>query len=490
MSASLLEALSLVFTLPHLAAIITGVLIGVLVGAIPGLTGTLAVALALPFSLTLTPLTAILLLVGIYKGAIYGGAIPAILINTPGTPAAACTVLDGYPLARRGQARKALSMALVASVIADLISNLALILAAGSLAALALYLGPPEFFALIAFSLTLVARVSGDSLLRGLIAATAGLLLATIGQDLVYGGERFSFGIGDMAAGLGTLPLLMGLFVLSEVIGRVVAGFPRLTVLQDPGTGEGLSRAEIRRALPTILRGSVIGVLLGAIPGIGAAPAAFLSYSETRRRSANPERFGHGELQGVAAAEAGNNGVCGATLIPLLALGVPGDAITAIILGALMVHGLNPGPLLFEQQLPLVHALFIGLLFSSVTLLFAGALAGRLFTQLLRVPGALLFPAVAVLCGFGVYGLNGSVFDVQVMVAAGIAGFAMERIGLPRAPLLIAFILGPLLEDNLRRSLLLSHGDPMILLQSPVCWVFALLTLLSLLGTVRKGQRR
>jgi len=222
-------------------------------------------------------------------------------------------------------------------------------------------------------------------------------------------------------------------------------------------------------------------VVLGAIPGIGAAPAAFLSYSDARRRSPHPQRFGRGELHGVAAAEAGNNGVCGATLIPLLALGVPGDAITAVILGALMVHGLSPGPLLFEQQPALVYAVFMGLLLSSMALLLAGMVAIRLFTGRVRIPAALLFPLVAMLCGFGVYGLNGSLFDLQVMVVAAIAGFIMQRLGLPRAPLLIGFILGPLLEDNLRRSLLLSHGDPAILLRSPLCWLLMLLALTSLL---------
>jgi len=488
MFGALLEAWDLLFTVSHLTAIAGGVALGVVVGAIPGLTGTLAVALALPFSLSLTPITAILLLLGIYRGAIYGGSIPAILINTPGTPSAACTVLDGYPLACRNQARKALTMALYASCIADLISTLVLILSAGALASVALALGPPEFFVLVAFSLTVVVRVSGASRLRGLLAALLGLLLATVGQDLVYGGARFSAAAPELMAGVGLIPLLTGLYVLTEVIERVVADHGQPSEMRTRALGEGVSVTELLAMLPTILRSSFIGVLMGIIPGIGAAPAAFLSYSEARRRAATPDVFGSGALAGVAASEAGNNGVCSATLIPLLALGVPGDAITALVLGALMVHGLSPGPLLFEQHLPLVYALFIGLLFSSLALLLAGRVAISLFARLVRTPGPLLFPLIAVLCGFGVYGLNGSVFDLSVMVVAAIAGVAMRRLALPRAPLMIAFILGPLLEDNLRRSLLLSQGDPIILLHSPFCWVVVILTVLSLLVAGRSGR--
>lgn len=472
----------------NLLAIGGGILCGVVVGAIPGLTGTMAVALALPLTFTLEPVTGILLLLGIYKGAIYGGSIPAILIKTPGTPAASCTVLDGYPMAERGQAGKALKMALYASCTADFISNLSLIFFAKAIAGFALRFGPPEFFALVAFALTIIAGVSGDSLLRGLIAGFLGLFAATVGLDLVYGTNRFTFDSPDLMGGLNFVPVLIGLFALPEIIGGVAkptGGLPRTATTQ----GSSLSFAEYRASLKNILRGSLIGVFLGAIPGIGGAPAAFMAYSEAKRTSRHPERFGRGELQGVAAAEAGNSGCCGATMIPLLALGVPGDVITAIILGAFMIHNLTPGPLLFEQQTGLVYAIFMGLILSSGFLLLAGLGCIRFFARIAAIPRALLLPAVAVLCAYGAYAVNSSLFDVLVMTGMGILGYAMQSARLPVAPFLIAFILGPMFEDNLRRSLLLSGGDPSIFLRSGICWFFIGLTVLSCVLLARRNLR-
>jgi putative tricarboxylic transport membrane protein len=471
----------------NLAAIVVGVVIGVLVGAIPGMTGTMAVALALPFTFYMSPITAILLLVGIYKGSFYGGSIPAILIKTPGTPAAACTALDGYPLARQGQAGKALNIALYASCIADLVSSMALIFLAGVIAGFALQFGPPEFFALICFSLTITAGVSGDSLLRGLIAAALGLFLATIGLDLVYGTTRLTFGEPELLSGLNFIPVLIGLFALPEIIDAFARRDGGSSGGKTSRLGEArLSWPEFRRCIPNIARGSVIGVVLGAIPGIGGAPASFLSYSEARRTSKHPEQFGKGSLEGVAAAESGNNGVCGATLIPLLALGIPGDVITAIILGAFMIHGLSPGPLLFQQNIPTVYAVFMGILVSSAVLFAAGRLAISAFSRIADVPRAILFPAVLVLCVYGAYAVNNNLFDVLLMLIMGVAGYIMLRLSVPAAPFLIAFILGPMFEDNLRRSLLLSHGALDIFFRS---WISTLFLGLALLSVALVAQR-
>lgn len=373
---NLADALAIFLNLQNFLVVFLGVGIGTLVGAIPGMTTPMGVALALPFTFALHPVTGVLLLLGIYKGGLYGGSISAILLKAPGTPAASCTVLDGFPMAQRGEARRALDMALYASCIADLISNLALILFTGFLANFALSFGPPEFFALMLFSLTVIAGVSGSSLARGMISACCGLLLATVGLDTIYGSERLIFGNYELMSGFNFIPVLIGLFALPEIVdhfARNGAGEIKIGALDRAGASLG----DLARCLKAIIRGSLIGVVLGAIPGIGGAPAAFLSYSEARRTSRNARNFGKGEIEGVAAAEAGNNGVAGATMIPLLALGVPGDVTTAVILGAFMIHGLQPGPVMFANNLPTIYAIFIGILLSSACLLIIGKLTIR-----------------------------------------------------------------------------------------------------------------
>ena len=483
---NLAAALPLVANLESFLALASGITIGVVAGAIPGMSATMAVALTLPFTFALQPITGILLLLGVYKGGIFGGSIPAILIKTPGTPASSATILDGYPMAENGQAGKALGIALYASCTADVISNLSLILFAGWLASFALSFGPPEFFTLILFSLTIIAGVSGESLIKGLLSAVLGLLLATVGLDLIYGTNRFNFNDPNLMGGLNFIAVLIGLFAIPEILNYV----------WHPRGGEGTVRAlgeqhvtfkEYRKCFRSIIRGSFIGVILGSIPGIGAAPAAFLSYSEARRRSPDKENFGKGEMEGVAASEAGNNGVCGATLIPLLALGVPGDVITAIVIGAFMVHGLQPGPMMFVANANIVYALFLGLIVSSVLLLIVGSVAVRLFRYIVDVPRSVLMPSVLILCVFGVYAVNNNVFDIIVMFTMGWIGYFMMRNGMPAAPFLIAFILGPLLEDNFRQAMLMSNGEVHILFRSYITWFFWAATAITIVALVRTG---
>jgi putative tricarboxylic transport membrane protein len=483
---SVFAGLQLVGNVEAFLALGLGVAIGVIGGAIPGMSATMAVALTLPFTFSMTPITGILLLLGVYKGGIFGGSIPAILIKTPGTPASSATVLDGYPMAEKGQAGKALGMALWASCTADLISNLALIFFAGFLASFALSFGPPEFFTLILFSLTIIAGVSGESLLRGGLSAMLGLLLATIGLDLVYGTNRFTFGNPNMMGGLNFIAVLIGLFAIPEI----------LSMVWNPSSHDGVARSlgknwvtfeEYKKSFKSIVRGSFIGVFLGSIPGIGAAPAAFLSYSEARRKSPKKENFGKGEIEGVAASEAGNNGVAGATLIPLLALGVPGDVITAIIMGAFMIHGLQPGPMMFILNVDIIYGLFIGLIVSSVFLFFVGSVAIRGFKYVADIPRGVLFPSVLILCVYGVFAVNNNIFDVGVMFAMGAVGFVMLRYKVPAAPFLIAFILGPLLEDNFRQSMLMSGSSGWVLFRGPITWFFWTLTAITVFAIVRAG---
>lgn len=478
------DAFLLFLSWDNIIAVFAGVLIGTVTGAIPGMTTPMGVALVLPFTFSLNPVTGILLLLGVYKGGLYGGSITAILIKAPGTPAAACTVLDGFPLAQKGEARKALDIALYASVFADFMSNLALILMAGFLASFALQFGPPEFFTLIIFALTIIAGVSGDRLALGVISACLGLSLATVGLDIIYGTERFIFQEYELMAGLNFIPVLIGLFALPEILNHFTK-----PIFQDLESnklqGIGATFADFKRCFKSIFRGSLFGVILGAIPGIGGAPAAFLSYSEAKRTSKNGDNFGKGEMEGVAAAEAGNNGVAGATMIPLLALGVPGDVITAVILGAFMIHGLTPGPIMFQENIDMIYAIFIGIMLSSAYLFIIGKLSIKYISRISDVPNRILYPIVLVLCTYGAYAVNNNLFDVLVMLVMGLIGFLLLRLDIPTAPFLIAFVLGPLLEDNFRQSLLLSDGDPSILIRSPITMVFWALTLITLVMLVR-----
>lgn len=483
----LLGAFFAVATLPNFLAMAAGIWGGVIIGAIPGMTGTMAVTLALPFTFYMPPVTSLLLLVALYKGSTYGGSISAILIKTPGTASAACTVLDGYPLARQGKAGKALNMALVSSCIGDFISNISLIFLAAPLAMFALRVGPPEYFMLMAFSLTIVASISGRSLLLGIVAACVGLLLATVGEDM-YGSFRFAFN-EDMKSGLGVVPVLIGLFALPEMFKLAVFRPEENTEAMKLGDNR-LTLSEFRQSIKSIIRGSIIGVVLGAIPGIGPSTAAFFSYGEARRTSKNGDNFGEGELEGIAASESANNGCCGATMIPLLALGVPGDVITGVMLGAFMIHGLTPGPLLFQNNIGEVYSLFIGMLCSSVLLFIAGRLTASGFAKISRIPQNVLMPCIVILCVFGIYSVASNPFDVVVLLVMGAVGFAMMVLNIPAAPFLIAFILGPMFEDNLRRSLAISRGDPSIFFQSWISWAFFLLTILFVSLTVRREWKK
>ena len=410
------------------------------------------------------------------------------LIKTPGTPAAACTVLDGFPLAQKGQANKALHMALYASCFADFMSNIALIFFTGFIASFALKFGPPEFFALILFSLTIIAGVAGDNLARGLISACFGLLLATIGLDLIYGTERMVFGEPELMGGLKFIPVLIGLFALPEIIDHYSRKLVTHKRFSNLGQG-GVTMAEWKRCFKSVVRGSMIGVVMGAIPGIGGAPAAFLSYSEAKRTSKVADNFGKGELEGIAAAESGNNGTAGATMIPLLALGVPGDVITAVILGAFMIHGLRPGPLLFEQNLSLIYAIFMGIMLSSFYLLIVGKAGIKVFARISDVPNSFLYPIVLVLCVFGAYAVGNTMFDLLIMMIMGLVGYFMLKFHIHPAPFLIAFILGPLLEDSFRQSLLLGRGDFSIFIRNPICWGFLALAILSVVLVIRRNLK-
>ena len=472
-----------------MAGAVVGVLVGIIVAVTPGLTGVMAVALALPFTFFLDSTTSMAVLLGIYVTALYGGSVTAIMIATPGTPNAAATLLDGYPMARQGRARQALEMALFASITAGVVSTVVAMAIFPVVAGFALRFGPPEMFALIVFAITIIAGVSGESLLKGFIAAVLGFLIATVGQDVVYGSSRFTFGTVELLGGLHILPIMIGLFTIPEIVIRCVEAARGKVQTSVGEIGRGLRLKEYLGQWVTYLRSAAIGSLLGALPGIGGSPAAFLSYFMAQRFSKTPEKFGKGALEGVAAAEAGNNSVCGPALVPMMSLGIPGDMTTAVIMGALIIHGLAPGPTLFERQPEFVYSVFLLLFVCLFVLLFVGLGVVRLANRIVQVPVKILFPVVLVFATFGSYAIRNSMVDVVALFAIGVLGFFMRLRGIPAAPFAIAFILGPLLEANLRRSLLMSRGSFDIFLESNLSLTFLSLGVVSALATVIAHHR-
>ena len=483
---SLFAGIVLVTNFENFLALAVGIGIGIIGGAIPGMSATTIVALTVPFTFSLPAVTAILLLLGVYKGAIFGGSIPAILIRTPGNVASSATVIDGYPMAQKGQSMRALGTALWASCTADLFSNLALILAASWLAAFALNFGSPEFFTLILFSLTIITGVAGRSVLNSIVSVILGLFLATVGLDDFFGNNRFTFGNFNLMIGLNYIAVTIGLSAISEFLRTIWQGNNQNNQELQSSAISWSIFSDFRRCIKSVIRGSFIGVILGSIPGIGAAPSAFLSYSEARRTSKNKESFGKGEVEGVAAAEAGNSGVAGATLIPLLALGVPGDMVTAVLIGAFSIHNLQPGPLMFVENSNLIYGLFVGLIVSSVFLFGFGSIAIRGFRFITKIPRGVLTPIILVLCIYGVYSVNNNVFDIAVMFFVGWIGFLMGLLKLPTAPFLIAFTLGPLLEEHFAASMSM---QPMVLVSRPWAWFFLVMIIISVIAIIRTRRR-
>lgn len=453
------QALSLIFTVEGLLVLTFGTMLGIVLGALPGIGSTVAVAMILPFTLTMSQAPAILLLLAIYAGSVYGGSISAILINTPGTPQSAATCFDGYPMALRGEAGKALGWATMASVVGGLASSVVLILAAPQLAAFALNFGPIETFALIVLGLTCIVSVSEGSLIKGLIAGVLGLFLSVVGGDPLTGEPRFTFGSFQLIAGFDLLAVVIGVFALSEVLLRASQRDEANVALIDfrgivlPKLGEWRGR------IGGLLKSVAIGNVIGIMPGTGAATAAFISYAEARRAAPTRANFGKGEPDGLIASESANNAVTGGALVPTLALGIPGDAITAVMLATLTLHGVTPGIRLMQDNPILIAAIFTGFFVVNLMLLPLGMLVSRIAAPLLRLREAYMLVVITLLCTLGVFFVRGNPFDLLVMAAAGVIGFVLRRQGYPMAPLVIGMVLGPTLEISLRQGLIITNGS-------------------------------
>lgn len=475
-----------IFTQPTVLLLaVLGVVVGIIVGALPGLTATMGVALLLPITFGMEPVAGLLLLSGVYFGGIYGGSITAILLRTPGTPAAAATAIDGYALTKKGMAGKALTVATLSSFTGGTVSILILMFLAPILANFALKFSAPESFALALFGISIIASISGTSLIKGLIAGTAGLLVATVGLDPIQGFPRFTGGITDIMNGIPFIPVMIGLFAASEAF----KSLEEMNITEKVKTKIQrfmISKADVKKIWPSILRSTGLGTFIGIIPGAGADIAAFVSYNEAKRFSKNKEEYGEGSLEAVAACESGANACTGGALVPLLTLGIPGDSVTAVMLGALMVQGLQPGPMLFKDNGDLVYTLFSGMILCYIAMLIIGLFAARYFAKVVEIPKAFLTPVILMLCVVGSYAINNNLFDVVIMLVAGIIGYYMQKFDFPASPVVLAIILGPMVESQFRRALTLSNGNYDIFYTRPITLILLILSLLTLLTPIIK----
>lgn len=474
-----------IFTLGNLIFIALGVSMGIFVGAVPGLNGPMAIAIAVPLTFFMSSLAAITFLVGILKGSRYGGSISAILLNTPGDPEAAATCFDGYPLALQGKAEKALKMALYASVFGDTFSDLVLIMVAAPIALIALKMGPAEITAVIIFALTIIAAVSSESLLKGLIAAAFGIFINCVGLDIVTATPRLCVGFIELQNGIPLMAIGIGMLALSEVLVQIeehgMGPKDSISLGRDAKKEDRtLSFREFKGTLKTILRSCVIGTGVGALPGLGATIAAFLGYGAAKRASKTPEKFGKGAIEGVAAAEAANNAVVGANLIPLFTLGIPGNVAAAILIGAFMIHGVTPGPLMFQEHGRLIYGIYGALIIANALNLAIGSFGLRLFARVIQIRKQIVYPVIVICCVTGAYMADNSLFAVALMIIFAILGYFMKKLDFSFVTFIIGFVLGPILELSLRQTLIISKNDPMILLERPVSLVFLILTVLSI----------
>jgi len=432
-----------------------GVIVGIVVGVLPGLSPSIGVALMLPVTFGLSPISALVLLVSVYLASNYGGSITAIAINTPGTPGAVATTFDGYELTKQGKPLHALITSLTASTVGGIIGTIILILFSVPLAALALSFESYEYFALGVFGLTIISSLAGKSPIKGFISSGIGLLLITIGFDTQLPFSRFTMGISNLADGIEFIPALIGLFALGEIFYSIEKGdSDKVDKKAKVDLSSTLPIKELLKLKMLMFKSAIIGTLVGCIPGAGGTIATFIAYDNAKSSSKHPEKFGHGSLEGVAAPEAANNGSVGGALVPLLTLGIPGSASTAVLIGALMIHKLNPGPELFNKEPGLVYGIFVSLFFANIFMLIIGLLGNKLWVKIIAAPKSMLYPIILALSFIGSYFIQNSVFDVGICISFGILGWLLKRGNFPTAPVILGLILGKMIEENLRLSLI------------------------------------
>lgn len=487
----LLDACAQVFTPVCLGLITLGVVIGIIFGAIPGLSSTMAVVLFLPMSFGMSPVNGLSLLIGLYLGGISGGLISAILLKIPGTPSSIATVFDGGPMAAHGEAGKALGAGILYSFIGGLISIFALIFVSPYLAAVTIKFTPVEYFSVAIFSLTIIASLSGKSLLKGLLAGLFGIAISMVGMAPIDSLERFTFGNFQLMNGFDIVVILIGLFAVTDII---LSGYNRKHLDDNYEKaryeikGFGVTMQEFKDQFVNMIRSALIGIGIGILPGIGGNVAGLLSYTAAKNASDHPEKFGTGIVDGVIASETSNNAVIGGSLIPLITMGIPGNTVSAILLGGLTIHGITPGPLVFQKSGVYVYGIFLALLVANVVMLVVerGALKG--FVKLLDVPKRILLPIVMACCVVGAYASNSRLFDVWCVVGFGILGLLLKKLSVPTTPLIIGFILGQMTEENLRRALQASNGDISVFFTRPISLAFLVVAAVFVVYTLKKSR--
>ncbi len=487
--ANLALGLSVAFTLDNLAFCFIGAVLGTLIGVLPGLGPVATVALLLPLTFTLPPVGALIMLAGIYYGAQYGGSTSAILVNLPGESSSVITCLDGYQMARQGRAGQALAISAIGSFFAGSVMTLAIAILGPMLTLVAQQFGSVEYFSLMALGLVATVVLASGSVLKAVAMIFLGLLLGTVGADVNSGVQRYTFDMPELADGIGFVPLAMGLFGLSEIIANL-ENPERRDVLKTKLTGLMPSFEDLRRSFPPILRGTGIGGLLGVLPGGGAVLSSFAAYTLEKRLAKDPSRFGRGAIEGVAAPEAANNAGAQASFIPLLTLGIPANPVMALMVGAMMIQGIAPGPQVMNSQPELFWGMIASMWAGNLMLVIINLPMVGLWVRLLQVPYRLLFPAILLFCCIGVYSVNNSLFEVGMMALFGLVGYLFLKLECEPAPLLLGFVLGPLMEENLRRALLLSRGDPMVFVERPISLGLLLIAAAILVIAVLPAIRR
>jgi len=480
---------SVALTPANLLFCLLGVFIGTLIGVLPGIGPVGAMSLLLPTTFYISPVSAIIMLSGIYYGCMYGGSTTSILVNIPGEAASVVTCLDGYQMARQGRAGPALGIAAFGSFIGGTISLVGLMLVAPPLAEAALKFGPPEYFALMVLGMTTLIYLASGSIPKALMMAVVGIILGSVGIDATSGAQRFTFGILELNDGIGIVPLVMGLFGISEVLLNVEQSFKR-DIFKTRLKGLLPSRQDWKESAKPITRGSILGFFLGILPGGGALISSFVSYAMEKRVSKHPEKFGQGAIEGVAGPETANNSATGGAFIPLLTLGIPANVVMAVLLGALMIYGMQPGPLLMRNHPDLFWGVVTSMYIGNGMLLVLNLPLIGLWVQVLKIPYRILFPLILVFCLIGVYSINYSVTDVLIMIICGILGYLMRKFKYEAAPLVLAYILGPMLEMALRQSLAISNGSFAIFLTRPIAGTGIVLAILLVLSPLLPWMRR
>lgn len=492
------EVLSNLISLQSVIAMMVGVIGGLVIGALPGLNATMAVSLLIPITYAIKPSAGFIMLMSIYTVAFYGGSISAILIHTPGTPASAATALDGYALTKQGRGLEAIGMTTVASMIGGAVSGFALLTISPLLAKVSLMFSSAEYFLVAIFGLTVIGGISGGNAVKGFLMGLFGLFLGTIGMDQITGQLRFSFGIDAIASGIPLIPALIGMFSISQVMVQAENYLEIIKNKKLEGTDVELSgkflptKKELIKLIPNFIRSSVIGVIVGILPGAGGDIGAWLSYSEAKKASKNPEEFGKGSLEAICASETANNAVTGGSVIPLITLGIPGSAVASVLLGGFLVHGMVPGNQMFTKNASITYSIIIGFIIANIVMGIVGMLIARHVVKVANIPIAILSPIIIVLSSIGAYAINGSIIDLYIMLVFGLIGYFMRKFNLPTAPTILGLLLEPTAESGFLNAIIQAKGQPMLAyyFSRPICVILIIMIALTIISPLIKYIRK